>query len=114
MEGAPAALRIDYDGASTPQLPAQMLVLAPGRYRLSWRERLAGDPRLAWQVRCIAPYSATLGSWPISAAVSWRARSETFEAPAGCRAQRLELTALPGERRSEVTAWFAQVRLSPG
>jgi hypothetical protein len=114
VEDAPAALRIDYDGASMPELPAQMLVLPPGRYRLSWRERLAGDPRLAWQVRCVAPTSAILGSWPVSVAASWRARSETFAEPAGCRAQRLELTPLPGERRSEVTAWFAQVRLSPG
>jgi hypothetical protein len=117
VEAAPRALRIDYDGFSAPNLPAQLLIHPPARYRLSWRERVeSGDAedsgRLFWRVRC-ADTNAVLARGPPPVA-GWRAVSLTVEARgAGCPAQWLELAADPGERRSPVTAWYAAFRLQP-
>jgi len=115
------ALRIDYDGYSTPTLPGQMLVLAPGRYRLSWRQATdpGESPRLAWRVRCAdtgqAPAAAAAGrALPEGAGLDWREMTMDVQIPAfGCAAQWLELVPLPAERRDPVTAWYAAFRLGP-
>jgi hypothetical protein len=108
-----AALHVAYDGVSSPVLPGQLLVLAPGRYRLTWRERTSGPPRLAWRVRCAgqaqAVADAAAARPPTSA---WADRAITFAIPAqACPAQWLELNTDPGERRADVDAWYAQMTL---
>jgi len=111
---APRALRVDYDGYSAPNLPAQLLVRPPGRYLLTWRERVdPGDSgRLFWRVRCAETNEILARASPPVA--GWRAVSLTVEARgAGCPAQWLELAAEPGERRSPVTGWYAAFRLQP-
>jgi hypothetical protein len=119
--GAPGrALRVDYDGFSAPTLPAQLLVLAPGRYRLTWRQALqpSATSALSWRVRC-ADSGQTLGDSAAhgadpAAPLAWRAMAMSFTTPAsGCAGQWLELTAAPGDRREPVTAWYAGFRLEP-
>ena len=114
--GGPAgrALRVDYDGYSSPSLPAQLLADPPRRYSLRWRERIdpAVPERLFWQVRC-ADTNQVLARAP-PAAAGWREETMNIETPrSGCAAQWLELAAAPGERRGPVTAWYAAFRVRP-
>lgn len=107
-------LRVDYDGYSSPNLPAQLLVDPPHRYSLSWRERIdpAVPERLFWRVRC-AGSNAILarGAPPVP---GWREAAVSVVTPrSGCAAQWLELAAEPGERRGPVTARYTAFRLRP-
>jgi hypothetical protein len=119
--GSPGrALRVDYDGFSSPALPAQLLVLAPGRYRLAWREQTdpAGPDRLYWRLRCADSGQALARASALSPTptdrTGWRAEAMDLEIPAAsCVAQWLELIATPGEKREPTTAWYAAFRLVP-
>ena len=111
-----SALRVDYDGFSTPTLPRRLLVLGPGRYRLTWdewREREA-PRRLDWTLRCAdngAVVSAVAAA-PIGG--DWRRSTVMIQVPAtACRGQWLSLTATPGERRDPATIWYAGLHLQP-
>jgi hypothetical protein len=107
-------LKVDYDGFSAPVLPAQRLVLGPGRWRLTWRERLAGPSRLAWRVRC-ASSDAPLAAETSAPSPAWSWRTLFLEVPpAGCPAQWLELAPAPGERRTDITAAYAAFALTGG
>ena len=111
------ALRIDYDGFGAPSLPAQLLVLPPGRWRLDWRVRagIQADQRLYWRLRCADSGKVLAGAAGGDVAPpdpGWRSQRLTFETPAGgCRGQWLELIAVPGERRASVSALYADFRL---
>ena len=94
------ALHLSYDGVADASLPAQLMVLPPGRYRLAWRTRLAGPFRLAWRVRC-SDGGPVIADEAAAAAptAAWSDRSLTFDVAAqGCAAQWVELIARPGER----------------
>lgn len=108
------SLRVDYDGASAPILPGQLLVLPPGRYLFVWRERMLGSPRISWRLRCLGPAPRSLAEAAPVESPRWRTRSLVFEIAKDCPAQELELFPHPGERREEVTAWFARLSLSRG
>jgi hypothetical protein len=102
------ALRVDYDGYSSPNLPARLFVAPPDQFVLSWRQKLdpAAPERLFWRVRC-AGSGLILARAP-PAGSGWRAVAITVRTPAtGCAAQWFELAATPGERRAPVTAWYA-------
>ena len=111
------ALRVDYDGFSTPRLPARMLVLETGRYRVAWRESGDGASagRLNWRVRCAdAGQVIARAEAPPAAGGSadWLSRAMAFEVPqTGCGGQWLELVATPGERRDPGTAWYEGLQL---
>ncbi|HEY1927209.1 MAG TPA: hypothetical protein VGG92_07075 [Caulobacteraceae bacterium] len=106
------ALRVDYDGASSPVLTGQLLVLPPGRYSFVWRERILGPPRIVWRLRCLGPAPRILTQGSPLDAPGWRARALAFETTKDCPAQELELVPQPAERRDEVSAWFADLSLS--
>jgi hypothetical protein len=106
------ALRVDYDGASSPVLTGQLLVLPPGRYSFVWRERILGPPRIVWRLRCLGPAPRVLAQGSPIDDQSWRVRRLAFEPTKDCPAQELELVPQPGERRDQVTAWFAGLTLS--
>jgi len=118
VEAAPApgegrALRIEYDGYALPDLPRQLLTLGPGAYRLSWRQMTeAGDgARLAWTVQCAGNGPALGRGAGTAAESSWTPVSFAFAVPpAGCSAQWLQLTAIPGERRQSIVAWYQGFR----
>jgi hypothetical protein len=106
------ALHVDYDGVSSPVLTGQLLVLPPGRYSFVWRERILGPPRIVWRLRCLGPAPRILAQGSPLDVPGWRARGLAFEPTNDCPAQELELVPQPGERRDEVTAWFAGLLLS--
>ena len=118
--GGATTLRTDYDGFSTPDLPSRLLVLAPGSYRLTWRDKVAGtSDRLTWRLRCadtgrvIGQAQTSPGETPAGGA--WVEKSLTAEVPAdSCRAQWLELAASPGERRAPGTLWSTGMTLRSG
>lgn len=113
-------LRIDYDGFGAPSLPAQLLVLPAGKWRLSWRARgdAQADQGLYWRVRC-ADTGAILAGAPVRAdaapgASGWRSQTLTFVTPSdGCHGQWLELFPVAGERRAQVTGWYGNFSLQP-
>ena len=115
------ALRIDYDAFGAPTLPAQLLVIPPGRWRVDWRVRddAKADERLYWRVRCAdtgAILAGAPGRDPASTEPGWRSEFLTFATPTGdCRGQWLELVAVPGERRMTLTALYSDfsVRAAP-
>lgn len=110
------ALRVDYDGSSTPTLPRRLLVLGPGRYRLTWAEWRERDAsrRLDWAVRCADSGAVVSQGAAAPIGGDWRRSTMTVEVPAtGCRGQWLSLIAAPGERRDPATVWYAGFRLTP-
>ena len=117
-DGAPGwALRVTYDGFSSPSLPTQLLVLSPGIYRVSWRQRIAppSPERLFWRIRC-ADSGLTAARAPVEGRTAtntrWRDMAMAVVIPAsGCAGQWLELATAAGERRRPVEAWFAGFRL---
>ena len=113
-------LRVAYDGYSSPSLPAQLLVLPPGRYRLTWQETSDqnADQALFWRVRCAdsgeSLADAAGAGEALRASSPWRTRAIDVQVPtAHCAGQWLELATAPGERRAPVTAWYATMALRP-
>jgi hypothetical protein len=113
--GGGRALRVEYDGYSTPTLPRQMLVLPAGAYSLRWRELPAqggGADALAWSIRCADDGRLLARSRAAAGAGGWTDARLTFETrPPGCAAQWLQLTASPGERRTTIVRWYGGLRL---
>jgi hypothetical protein len=110
------ALRVEYDGYTLASFPRQLLVLAPGRYRLDWRQFTeAGEPnRLAWTVRCAGDGRLLGMATPGQGAPGgWNAATIAFETPPGCPAQWLALTPAPGERRQSIVVWYGAFRGRP-
>lgn len=109
------ALRVDYDGRSSPTLPGEMLSVAPGRYRLTGLDLMqSGDDagRMGWAVNCADGGPLATRSGPPAILGGWRPFSVTFEAPdSACAAQWLRLMPGPGERPSPVVIWYARLRL---
>ncbi|MBC6980483.1 type IV pilus biogenesis/stability protein PilW [Caulobacter sp. 17J80-11] len=114
-----SALRVEYDGYSTPGLIHQFVVLSAGAHELEvrWRsDTPVPAERLAWTVRCIGDNRiAARAVQPAAAAPTpWRASSIRFEVPAeGCAAQWLELRALPGDRRTTLVVWYDGMKIRP-
>lgn len=110
------ALRVDYDGFSTPALPRQLLVLRPGRYRLGWREWRSRDSprRIDWTVHCADTGAVVAQDVSTYSGSGWVGRTLTIAVPiGGCRGQWLVLAPSPGERRDPATVWYTGFRLNP-
>lgn len=109
------ALRIEYDGYSTVQFVEQLLLLAPGRYRLTAEGRAeAGQPeeRVVWSLMC-SPGDAEILSVPAvrPAAASWVLISAEFTVPSGCAGQWLRLKSRGDIRRRPTVAWIDRVAI---
>lgn len=94
----------------------QLILLKPGRWRISGRVRLEAGPAdgLAWVLAC-ATGGRTLGSFPLSARAGggWAGFEGVVEAPEACPAQHLRLTTLPRDRNETIEVWIDDVRASP-
>lgn len=117
-EGHGQGLEVDYDGVSPPQPTQQLLVLAPGGYRLSGDQLSDGQgssPPLVWEVACAdSGESLARATFLPGEASQWRTFSADFVVPsAGCAAQWLRLTADPGEIHTDATVWYDNLRVAP-
>ena len=110
-------LEVEYYGRERAALASQLLMLAPGRYRLSFRaegDATGQGSRLAWIVSCNGQNGPQLleakleriGSTPKIVRAS-------FAVPAGCPAQWLRLTGIPDEFPTGQSATINDVRIGP-
>jgi hypothetical protein len=116
------ALRVQFSGARVIfQNVSQLVLLPPGRYRLSGRVKtgnLKTSRGLWWHIFCASGTHANLVHTDlVSGNVSWRSFQADFEVPAeGCRVQqlRLELPArIAPEREIEGQVWYQDIRITP-
>jgi hypothetical protein len=114
--GGGRGLRIEYDGVSQSSMPAQLLVLPPGAYRISGTattEFAASGTGLRWGVICKKPPSL-LGKSPLLGATTGRFDfAFDVQIPADCPAQLLALAPEPGERSTDLVIWFSNIRAEP-
>ena len=109
VERAGRALWVEHDGfSSSGPLVAQLLVLVPGRYRLSGQV-LAMTPnasgRLRWTVRCID--GADVATVVVHPDVGkWSSFELGFDAPPQCPSLGLDLRPINIDRRQPVEAYF--------
>ncbi len=110
-------LQVIYYGREDAVLAEQMLVLAPGRYRLGMQ--LSGNLKeaagIAWSIDCL-PQQRPILRLPVQQPRSSAAVRADFTVPAQCPAQRLRLAAQPGEfpRTSEFTVTNLELAKAPG
>lgn len=116
-ERAHGALQVDYYGRAQHSLARQLLMLAPGSYRLGFQAQgdAKGDgSQLAWSIAC------TGGKEPIAllplkeVGSSPKAFSTAFTVPGGCGAQWLALDGKPGDVAAEQTATISKLRIVEG
>lgn len=113
--GSGSALYVHYSAKQPTPLAQQILLLTPGRYRLTARMYLEESGRsdeLSWTLSCYGGATLAQIGAPDDGLV-WREPSAEVVVPAsGCDAQRLVLTGEPGERLGqELRAWVGSVNL---
>jgi hypothetical protein len=111
-------LEISYYGRERAALASQLIVLGPGRYRLSFRaegDATGQGSKLAWLVTCNTGAGAQLLEVPLQrVGAAPKAIAAAFTVPAsGCPAQWLRLTGLPGEFPTGQTATISAVQIRP-
>lgn len=111
------ALHIAMDVGAVGVLARQMLVLRPGRYRLSVATQVEqGEPLmdLRWSIRCAEPDLPSSHAEPVldRGEKSWQRVSVLVEVQPGCAAQLLELTAV-GRSPSRSEIWYDRVTIDP-
>jgi len=111
------ALAVQYDNYSAPSLVRQLLVLSPGRQRLSMDAYVgsrASETAASWYVICAESSERIATLRNPQKVSSWETVSVEFEIPTtGCSAQWLWLTQVPGDRRTEIRLWFDNVKVVP-
>jgi hypothetical protein len=104
-------LHLIFYGREDGLLARQLLVLSPGRYRVTMSA--AGNPgdarALSWAVRCDGSQTP-LSALPLDVAAS---RPWTFAVPAGCSAQWLELSGVSSDVAHQSEATINNVGLVP-
>ncbi len=100
-ERSASGLQIDYYGRDDAELAGQLLMLAPGRYRLSFVAEGGADgesSRLSWKVECLQS-KASLGEFILrKLTYAPRRLVGEFTVPAqACSGQRLRLLGTSGE-----------------
>lgn len=113
------SLWVNYDGYGNHLIAEQLLVLAPGQYRLNGEQRLqarSDTAGMAWIIECVgsdrrlAEYRPTDRT---NASDRWTPFSVSVQVPAeNCPAQSLQLLPRPGDRHSNVVAWFDNMTIS--
>jgi hypothetical protein len=108
-------LRILYYGRDNLALASRLLMLKPGRYRLSMRvsNALPGVDSLAWVVRCL-PTSNPLAALGLQRANKGVLTGSWEVPPTGCDAQWLELIGTSPDFPQQTEATISEFRLSRG
>lgn len=108
--GKGSALRVTYDGRHDQWLVRQLVVLAPGDYRLSGRYRTQAGGLTEWRVACQGPPGTIAQARLASTQDRWRSFSLDLTIPAaGCAGQSLVLEGLPAELETPIEAWFDDI-----
>lgn len=111
-----AALHAIISQTSRRTVAEQLILLKPGRWRISGRIRQDAGPAegLAWVLAC-ATGGRELGSIPLRAGARgvWTTFSGVVESPEACPAQYLRLTTLPRDRGDPMDIWIDDVATAP-
>jgi hypothetical protein len=104
-------LHVIFYGQEDGPLATQLLLLAPGAYRLAMP--VTGDKdharSLVWSLTCVNS-NTPIGRIPLDEAA---ARAWAFTVPAGCAAQRLELSGVSSDMPQQVDVTIARLQLEP-
>jgi hypothetical protein len=116
--GGGKALNVAYDGVSPAQPLRQLLVLAPGAYRLSGRfydEAGGAAPLFAWTLECVgADRPLATAPTPAGPAGVWRGFSVDLTVPpTGCDAQWLTMGAHTADARKDTSVWYDDLAATP-
>jgi hypothetical protein len=114
-ERAGKALRVEYDGFSSPSPIQQVLLLNEGRYRLSvdvYEETNSGEDRLSWILACPG-FAQPLARLSIKSPARhvWRQEAAEVMVPHSCPSQLLQLIADPGDRHTSIVPWYDNLRI---
>lgn len=107
-------LQVIYFGRQDAVLAEQLLLLAPGRYRLSMEITggSAEQSSVSWTIRCV-PGRQVLSELSLGRERAKRQLEVDFSVPAGgCPAQRLQLTGTPGEFSGSAEFQVGKLQLS--
>lgn len=110
------ALQVEYYGRETVDLAQQLMVLAPGRYRLQFRAEgnaKGDDSRLAWRIFCAGSASPLAEFVLRDVAAAPRTMGGEFTVPAGCAGQSLRLSGIAGEFPGTQIAAVTDVQVVP-
>lgn len=114
------ALRVEYSGYGGGIVGTQLLMLATGDYELRGAQRVETGPdstTLTWSVRCFES-DQEVARWRTprreAGDTAWRGFLTTIRIPKeNCTAQWLRLAAEAGDERSNVVAWFDNLKVAP-
>ncbi|HEY0412867.1 MAG TPA: hypothetical protein VGD66_06990 [Allosphingosinicella sp.] len=111
------ALQVDYYGRAPVTLARQIMMLAPGAYRLAFHAEgdAKGDgSRLTWNVTCLGAAGRLL-QLPLTGIASGpRTLAAGFTVPPGCAAQWLSLDGSAGDVATEQAVTLSSLQLTGG
>ena len=113
--GEPAHLAVSYFGGAPTALAEQTIVLGRGRYTLSLSakaDRDAPPGEIAWRIACVSS-NVEVGVLRLERfnTNGYSRYKADFDVPAGCDAQKLTLTATPGDLAQPINVSMARLRL---
>lgn len=119
IEDAPGggkALLVNSNGYTQADFATQLVVLAPGVYRLTGR--MQGSQRadaggLGWTLICEVSGAVLLDAPAQPTNGRWRPFSAVFTVPAGCPAQKLKLRSGSGAGRAALDVWYDDLAIAP-
>lgn len=113
-DGAGHVAELAFDGSKRGGLLHQLLVLAPGRYRIRAEYRADAQAdlgALGWEVRCDGAAPFATFSVPVGPD-AWRGFAFEIEVPPNCPSQHLDLAAYPTDVTQPVTAWVDNLTIA--
>lgn len=108
-----SGLRVSHGGFADATVARQLLLLPPGRYRLSSKARLLDGAAMALEWRLSCERGARLLALPLSPGLAGVDEAAEFAVPEACPGQRLSLIVYGDDRRSPSMAEVGEVRLQP-
>lgn len=112
------ALRVIHDARNGQDLASQLVLMGPGTYRLSGRQRLeSGEGRatFAWRVQCLETseiIAEVRFDLEREGGADWVPFQTRVVVPAeGCSAQVVKLVPASTGRRTRIVMWFSQLAL---
>jgi hypothetical protein len=114
---SPSGLQVEYYGRDGAELTSQLLMLPPGRFRLSFIAEGAADgasSKLSWTLTCHQSKAALAEIALKNVDYSpKRIAADIVVPPQGCSAQWLKLVGAPAEFAKPQSATIRNLQLSP-